>query len=64
MQIRPGFDTYRQGAFTVGGLLRLFCVNFHDQIKHRVYFYKATPLVRLDNELGRREGGRERGRER
>ena len=47
----------------MGRLLRLFCVSLHDQIKHRVYFYKAAPLVRLENELGEREGGRERERE-
>jgi SpoVK/Ycf46/Vps4 family AAA+-type ATPase len=45
-KINPGFDSYGQTVFSVGELLRLFCVNLHDQIKHRVYFYKAAPMVR------------------
>ena len=34
------------GSFNVGELLRLFCVNLKDQIKHRMYFYKTATLVR------------------
>ena len=34
------------GSFNVGDLLRLFCLNLKDQIKHRMYFYKNSTLVR------------------
>ena len=51
-------------ARVVCSLWEDFCVSLHDQMKHRVYFYKAAPLVRLENELGGREGGRKEGRER
>ena len=32
--------------FTVGELLRLFCLSLKDQIKNRMYFYKTATLVR------------------
>ena len=63
-QIKPGFDMgYGQSVFSVGELLRLFCTNLHDQIKHRVYFYKAAPMVRLVCGRGGREGREREGRE-
>ena len=33
-------------TFSVGELLRLFCLQLRDQIKHRMYFYKMATLVR------------------
>ena len=56
MQINIRSETGR--TVSVGQLLRFFSVNLHDQIKHRVYFYKTAPMVRLDNAVGGREGGR------
>ena len=34
-----------QSGFTIGELLRLFCISLQDQIKHRTYFYKSATLV-------------------
>eukprot|EP00800_Vazella_pourtalesii_P010699 TRINITY_DN2610_c0_g4_i1.p1 TRINITY_DN2610_c0_g4~~TRINITY_DN2610_c0_g4_i1.p1 ORF type:complete len:970 (-),score=246.43 TRINITY_DN2610_c0_g4_i1:85-2994(-) len=33
-------------SFSVGELLRLFCTNLTEQIKHRTFFYKNAKLVR------------------
>ena len=36
------------GSFNVGELLRLFCSTLREQIKHRMYFYKTSTLVRYN----------------
>jgi SpoVK/Ycf46/Vps4 family AAA+-type ATPase len=39
-------DYSMTAGFTVGELLRLFCVDLANQIKSRMYFYKTASLVR------------------
>ena len=41
-----GYGYAGSGPFSVGEVLRLFCSDLHDQIKHRKYFYKLSTLVR------------------
>lgn len=49
-QINPfegmGLGFSQQTSFSVGELLRLFCGNLQEQIKHRMHFYKSAPMVR------------------
>ncbi len=49
-QIYPFESGYRydlsKDPFSVGELLRLFCSDLHDQIKHRKHFYKMSTLVK------------------
>ena len=49
-QINPyegmGMGFGAQASFSVGELLRLFCTNLQEQIKHRMFFYKSATMVR------------------